>query len=72
MIFLFQTTAVLKSDLPFKQRQKDISKFEWQSKKLRVKNKILQNAKDRGRLGLPYLKLYFAASCLVLIKSGRC
>lgn len=43
VIFFIQTIAVLKSDLPFKQKQKDISKFEWQSKKLRVKNKILQN-----------------------------
>ncbi|XP_061495705.1 calcyphosin-2 isoform X3 [Rhineura floridana] len=32
MMFLFQTIPVISSDLPFKQWQKDISKFVWQGK----------------------------------------
>lgn len=34
----------------------------------RVKYKILADAKDRGGLGLPDFKLYFAACCLVWMK----
>lgn len=31
-------------------------------------SKILQDAKERGGLGLPDLKLYFAACCLAWMK----
>nr|GEZ82414.1 hypothetical protein [Tanacetum cinerariifolium] len=68
MMFLFQTIPVIISDAPFKEWQKDISKFIWQGKKPRVKYKILQDAKERGGLGLPDLKVYHAACCFVWLK----
>jgi len=40
IIFLFQTIPVLKNNAPFKQWQRDISKFIWQGKEPRVKYKI--------------------------------
>ena len=46
MLFLFQTILILTTDLPFKQWQKDISKFIWQGKKPRIKYKLLQDAKE--------------------------
>lgn len=38
------------------------------SRKPRIKYKLLQNAKERGGLELPDLKLYFEACCLVWTK----
>lgn len=45
------------TDIPFKQWQTDISKF---NVKTRIKFKLLQGANERGVLGLPDLKLYFS------------
>lgn len=59
MMFLFQTLPILTNDLPFKQWQKDLSKFLWQGEKTQVKMKIFQDAKEREELGLPDLKQYF-------------
>lgn len=51
---------------PFKQWQKDI--FKAGKKTPRIKYKLLHGAKERERLGLPDLKLHFAAGCLVWMK----
>lgn len=67
MLILFQTILVLTVDVPFKQWQKDISKFVWQAKKPWVVYKVLQDTEERGGLGLPDSKLYFAV-CLVWMK----
>lgn len=53
------------TNVPFKQWLKDMSKFVWRGKKLRIKCKLLQGGKGRKGLGLPDLKLYFAVYCLV-------
>lgn len=45
------------TDIPFKQWQTDISKF---NVKTRIKFKLLQGANERGELGLSDLKLYFS------------
>lgn len=68
MLFLFQTLLIFMTDVTFKQRQKDVSKFIWQGREMRIKYKLLQGMKERGGLGLPDLKLYFDASCLVWMK----
>lgn len=49
---------------------KDISRFIWQEQKPHIKYKTLQDARERERegLGLPDLKLYFAACGLVWMK----
>lgn len=47
---------------------KDPSKIVWKGKNARVKMKYLQDAKERGGLALPNLKLYFEATCLTWIK----
>uniref|UniRef100_A0A8D0KPQ6 Reverse transcriptase n=1 Tax=Salvator merianae TaxID=96440 RepID=A0A8D0KPQ6_SALMN len=54
MMFFFQS-------IPW---QKDLTRFIWQGKKPRIRFKLMQDAKERGGLGLPNLKLYFAACCL--------
>lgn len=64
MRFLLQTMPALTTDAPFKQWQKAISKFVWQEK-IWVKNEVLQDAKERGKLGLSNLKYYFAVCCLI-------
>ena len=68
MLFLFQTIPIITADAIFKQWQRDISNFIWQGKKPRIKFKSLQDAKERGGLGLPDLKLYFKACCLMWIR----
>lgn len=44
---------------PFKQQQKDTSKFIWKGKMI-IRYKLLQDAKARGGLRLADLKLYFS------------
>lgn len=44
---MVQTISVLTTDTKFKQWQKDISKFDWQGKKARIKYKLLQDTKER-------------------------
>lgn len=43
-------------------------KYIWQDKRPRVKFKIMGDAKERGGLQVPNLKLYFDAVCLTWIK----
>lgn len=68
MRFLFQTILVWTIDTPIKSG-KGIAKFVQQGGgETQVKNKVfLKNAKQRERLGLLVLKLYFAPSCLIWI-----
>lgn len=63
-LFFFQTVSVLRNDASFKQWQKDITRFIGHRQKPRVKDKILQGAKEKGGLGLSNFKFYFAACCL--------
>lgn len=60
MLFLCQTIPVLTADLPFKHTNN--------YGKIRIQYKQLQDAKERGGLELPDLKLYFEACCLVWMK----
>lgn len=73
-MFLFQTVPVLKNDAPFKQWQKCIPRLIYEGKKIsRVKYKCLQDAEEKGGLGLLDFEFYFAACCLVSMKkNGFC
>uniref|UniRef100_A0A8D0KLK4 Reverse transcriptase domain-containing protein n=1 Tax=Salvator merianae TaxID=96440 RepID=A0A8D0KLK4_SALMN len=64
VMFLFQSIPIIIKDEVFKKWQKDLTSFIWQGKKPRIRFKLMQDAKERGGLGLPNLKLYFAACCL--------
>uniref|UniRef100_A0A8D0E7E3 ribonuclease H n=1 Tax=Salvator merianae TaxID=96440 RepID=A0A8D0E7E3_SALMN len=64
VMFLFQSIPIIIKDEVFKKWQKDLTRFIWQGKKPRIRFKLMQDAKERGGLGLPNLKLYFAACCL--------
>lgn len=58
MLLLFQTLPIPMTDVTFKQQQKGISKIVWQ---LRIKYKLLQDAKERGELELPNVDIVFCS-----------
>lgn len=68
MMFSFQMIPVIEESGYFKSWQKDLSKFIWQYRKMRIKHKLLIDSKDRGGLELPDLKLYYKSACLSLLK----
>lgn len=68
MTFMFQIIPILTMDTPFKQWQKDISKFVRQVEKAQVELQLMQDAKTSSGLGLPDLRVNFATFCLELLK----
>lgn len=58
MLFLFQTTPILMTDIPF--NGKNIFKM--------CLARFKKGTKERDGLGLPGLKLYFASFCLIWMK----
>lgn len=68
MLYLFQTIHVLKKKEQFRIWHKGIPTIIWAGKNLRIKLKMLCNAKERGRLQLPNLELYHEAACLAWMR----
>lgn len=68
LLFLFQTIPITGKTSGINKWQKEISKFLWKGKRPRVKHGILIDTVERGGYGLPDLKLYYEASCLLWLK----
>uniref|UniRef100_A0A2D4LSV4 Reverse transcriptase domain-containing protein n=1 Tax=Micrurus spixii TaxID=129469 RepID=A0A2D4LSV4_9SAUR len=66
-LFLFQMILVIKRESDLMEWQKGINKYVWQGKKPRIKMKIMQDARERGGLKMPNLKLYYDATVLAAI-----
>jgi len=64
LLYSFQMLPVDVPKSTFDKLDKLISKFIWQSKRPRVRLKILQQSKSQGGLKLPNFRLYFWASQL--------
>lgn len=64
LMFLFQIIPIVKDMKIMDKWQKKISHFMWAGKKSRIKMKVFCDAKERGGLKLPNLKLYNEAVCL--------
>lgn len=58
ILFLFQTTPIIKKRQIFTQWKREITNFIWAGEKPRVKYKVLCDARERGGLQLPNLELY--------------
>uniref|UniRef100_A0A670HTD8 Reverse transcriptase domain-containing protein n=1 Tax=Podarcis muralis TaxID=64176 RepID=A0A670HTD8_PODMU len=68
LLFLFQNLPVIKGTACFKNWQRTLTKYIWQEKKPRVKLKYLTDSRERGGFGVPNLRLYYEAACLLWIK----
>ena len=68
ILFLFQTIPIIGNTRCIEKWQKVISKFIWMGKRPRVKYKILIDITERGGYGLPDLKLYYEAACLLWLR----
>lgn len=67
-LYLFQTLPIKVMDKVFNEWGKDLSQFIWRGRKPRIKLRIIQDAKARGGLNLPNMKIYHEACCLLWTK----
>uniref|UniRef100_A0A8C5RZ47 Uncharacterized protein n=1 Tax=Laticauda laticaudata TaxID=8630 RepID=A0A8C5RZ47_LATLA len=65
---LFQTIPIRLGKDYFEDLNKIVLKYIWQSKKARIKLKILKDARIRGGFGLPNWELYYQAINLMWVK----
>lgn len=68
ILFLFQAIPVVKTVKRLETWQRKLPNFVWAGRKSGIKMKILCDAKERGGLQMPNLKLYHEAICLDWLK----
>lgn len=68
ILFLFQTVPILLKQGFFTELNRMVMKFIWDSKRARIKIKLLQDHKSRAGMGLPDWKTYYQACALVWLK----
>uniref|UniRef100_A0A8C6XN85 Reverse transcriptase domain-containing protein n=1 Tax=Naja naja TaxID=35670 RepID=A0A8C6XN85_NAJNA len=68
LLFLFQNAPIILNRTFFDKLNKIISSFIWQKRKPRIKLKLLQDATERGGLGLPNWELYHSAAIMTWLK----
>lgn len=69
ILFLFQNLPMKTSFALINDLDKQIRRFIWQNKKVRIKQKYLQNKKENGGLVFPSLKLYYQAVALTWMRN---
>uniref|UniRef100_A0A803TJL4 Reverse transcriptase domain-containing protein n=1 Tax=Anolis carolinensis TaxID=28377 RepID=A0A803TJL4_ANOCA len=62
MLFMFQNLPIIKGVKVFENWKKDLVKFIWNGKKVRIAYRNLIDVKDRGGLALPDLRYYYEAA----------
>lgn len=65
ILFLFQNLPILSSIKMINDLDKNITKFIWQNKKVRLRAKYLQDIMGKGGFALPNWLLYYQAASLV-------
>uniref|UniRef100_A0A8C5RTL6 Reverse transcriptase domain-containing protein n=1 Tax=Laticauda laticaudata TaxID=8630 RepID=A0A8C5RTL6_LATLA len=68
ILFLFQNIPIKLEKSFLKNLNQTMLKFIWQRKRLRIKLKLIQYAKEKGGFGLPDWELYYQAAALTWIK----
>lgn len=65
--FLFQMFPIKIPNKTLKNWENQINAFIWNGRRPRIKFKVLQGEKKRGRLAVPNIKLYFQPGGMVWI-----
>uniref|UniRef100_A0A0S7EFB4 POL2 n=1 Tax=Poeciliopsis prolifica TaxID=188132 RepID=A0A0S7EFB4_9TELE len=67
-MYLFQALPIWIPASTFNMFDKIINNFIWQRRKPRIRQKLLLSPREKGGLGLPNLKLYWAAQLRVVVE----